>query len=54
MRFLVKARANPDIPDKQDGAPIYECYRWSDPELINLLVQLGADVNIKDKAGNTS
>ena len=53
IRIFLEKRADVNAKNISGKTPIFGCYHSFSSELINLLSEYGADVNMKDKYGNT-
>ena len=51
IELLAKHGANLDAPDAYGYTPLMQCTVADNPVLVKLLLKLGADKNIRDKAG---
>ncbi|KAG8432569.1 hypothetical protein GDO86_016996 [Hymenochirus boettgeri] len=49
--FLLKAGADPEIPDQQDVTPLHHACRRAEHKLVELLLAAGVDVNAADYNG---
>ena len=49
--LLLKAGANPNLPDKHGDAPLYKSVYWENENITRALLMAGADVNQKNRKG---
>jgi ankyrin repeat protein len=50
---LIRVGANPDQPDRQGQSPVYEAIRLKRLDIVTLLAQKGASLNVMDDAKRT-
>lgn len=51
MEFLIKHRANPNIPNREGDMPIHWAALYGDPEMVRMLMKAGADPTTLDRFG---